>query len=127
VDRGYAKLVRLEDASKRAGGEAATFTPDQYNSAVKSGDSSVRNRNYLSGDALNSEIAASGLHLRDMVSNSGTVDRYAPLALAGGIGWAEPKALLGIAGYGALNAPGVRNLTTGIMAPRGPGAKAAAD
>jgi hypothetical protein len=127
VDRGYAKLVRLEDASKRAGGEAATFTPDQYNSAVKSGDSSVRNRNYLAGDALNSDVAASGLHLRDMVSNSGTVDRYAPLALAGGLGWAEPKSLLAIGGYGALNAPGIRNLTTGMFAPRGGRMKTTAD
>jgi hypothetical protein len=127
VDRGYAKLVRLEDASKRAGGEAATFTPDQYNSAVKSGDSTVRNRNYLAGDALNSDIAASGLHLRDMVSNSGTVDRYAPLALAGGLGWAEPKSLLAIGGYGLLNAPGIRNLTTSLLAPRGPMSREVAD
>jgi hypothetical protein len=86
----------------------------------------VRNRNYLAGDALNSELAASGLHLKDMVSNSGTVDRYAPLAMAG-IGFAQPKALLGVGAYGLLNAPGVRNLTTGIMAPRGPKAKAAAE
>lgn len=118
ADRGYAKLVRIEDASKRSGGEAATFSPQQYESAVKSTAGGIRSRGYLAGDALNSDIAKSGLHLVDQVSNSGSIDRLLPFAIAAG-SYASPKAAAGLSLYGLLNAPGVRNLTTGLLAPRG--------
>jgi hypothetical protein len=118
ADRGYAKLVRIEDASKRAGGDAATFSPAQYNAAVRDTSGGIRKRSYLAGDALNTDIASAGLNLQDVVSNSGTVDRLVPAATLLGAGYAAPKSLLGLGILGALNAPGVRNWTTGILAPR---------
>jgi hypothetical protein len=118
ADKGYAKLVRLETASRSAAGEPAEFSPSQYNSAVRTASGGVRNREYLRGDALNTEIAALGTRLGDKVSNSGTVDRYAPLAIASGMGYVEPMSAAALGGYGLLNAPGIRGITTGLMAPR---------
>lgn len=126
ADRGYAKLVRLEEASRKAG-DPAEFSPTQYNTAVKTTSGGVRNRGYLRGDALNTEIAAAGTRLGDKVSNSGTVDRYAPLAIASGIGGYYPPAAAGLGIYGLLNAPGVRQVVTGLMAPRGGKAKVLGD
>jgi hypothetical protein len=127
ADRGYAKLVRLEDASKRAGGEAATFSPAQYNAAVKDTSGGVRKRSYLAGNALNTDIASAGLHLQDVVSNSGTIDRLLPATALMGTGFMSPKAAAVMGAYGLLNAPGIRGITTGIMAPRGGKAKTLAD
>jgi hypothetical protein len=128
ADKGYAKLVRIETASRSAAGEPAEFSPSQYNSAVRTASGGVRNREYLRGDALNTDIAALGTRLGDKVSNSGTVDRYAPLAIASGMGYVEPMSAAALGGYGLLNAPGIRGITTGLMAPRtNPFLKAAGD
>lgn len=127
VDRGYAKLVRVEDASQRAGGDAATFTPKQYEAAVKKTSGGIRSRGYLAGDALNSDIAEAGLGLADRVSNSGTVDRLIPATMLGGIGALSPKAGAVMSLYSLINAPGVRNLTTELLAPRGGKARTIAD
>jgi hypothetical protein len=118
ADKGYAKLVRIENASRSAAGEPAEFSPSQYNNAVRTSSGGVRNREYLRGEALNTDIAALGTRLGDKVSNSGTVDRYAPLAIASGMGYMEPMSAAGLGGYGLLNAPGIRNVTTELMAPR---------
>lgn len=117
ADRGYAKLVRIEEASRKPGGEPAEFSPSQYNTAVRQASGGVRNRAYLRGDALNTDIAALGTRLGDKVSNSGTVDRLLPVA-ALGAGYVEPMSAAALGGYGLINAPGIRNLTTGLMAPR---------
>jgi hypothetical protein len=127
ADRGYAKLVQLETASKAAGGDAATFTPAQFNSAVKNTSLGVRKRGYLAGNALNSDLAEAGLNLSDVVSNSGTFDRYAPAAALMAGSFIQPKAAIGLGALGVLNAPGVRNLTTALMAPRGGQARTLAD
>jgi len=127
ADRGYAKLVRIEAASRKAGGDAATFNPVQYNSAVKETSGGIRNRGYLAGNALNSDIAAKGLSLQDVVSSSGTFDRYAPAAAMMAGSFFSPKAAVGLGTYAALNAPGIRGLTTGLLAPRGIRARTLAD
>jgi hypothetical protein len=118
ADRGYAKLVRLEEASRKPGGEPAEFSPSQYNTAVKSASGGTRNRSYLRGDALNADIAALGTRLGDKVSNSGTVDRLLAGMAVGGAGYVEPTTATVLGGLGAINAPGIRNVTTGLMAPR---------
>lgn len=120
ADAGYAKLVRIEEASKRAGSDAGEFTPTQFQRAVQKGDSSVRSKAYLRGDALMQEYADQGMTLVDKLPNSGTSDR---LIVTGGAGAASSfftplGAFLGA--LGIANAPGVRKLTTGAMAPAGP-------
>jgi hypothetical protein len=118
ADSGYAKLVRIEEASRKAGGEPAEFSPSQYNTAVKSASGGVRNREYLRGAALNADIAALGTRLGDKVSNSGTVDRLAAGGAAYGLGAVNPYAASFLGALGTLNAPGVRNVVTELMAPR---------
>jgi hypothetical protein len=126
ADRGYAKLVRIEEASRKAG-EPAEFSPTQYNTAVKTMSGGVRNRAYLRGDALNTDIAAIGTRLGDKVSNSGSFDRYAvPLAMTAA-SYLNPKAALALGSLGLVNAPGIRGITTGLMAPRGIKARTLAD
>lgn len=119
ADRGYAKLVRIEDAAKRRGGDAGTFSPTQYDAAVQNTAGGVRSRGYLSGEALNADIATLGKRLGDDLADSGSPERaFAGLTAAGGLGAINPKTLLPLGAYGLLNAPGVRNVTTGLMAPR---------
>lgn len=117
ADAAYSRLVRIEDASRKAG-EPAEFSPSQYNTAVKTASGGVRNRAYLRGDALNTDIAALGTRLGDKVSNSGTVDRLAAGGMAYGVGALNPYAAGVMGGLGAVNAPGVRNVVTELMAPR---------
>jgi hypothetical protein len=117
ADAAHARIVRLEDASRRAG-EPAEFSPTQYNTAVKNMSGGVRNRNYLRGDALNTDLAAIGTRLGDKVSNSGSIDRLLATMAVGGAGYVNPTAAAGLGALGALNAPGVRNAVTELMAPR---------
>jgi len=117
ADAAHAKIVRLEEASRKAG-EPAEFSPTQYNTAVKTASGGVRNRNYLRGDALNTELAALGTRLGDKVSNSGSIDRLLATMAVGGAGYVNPTAAGVLGGLGALNAPGIRNGVTELMAPR---------
>lgn len=117
ADAAHARIVRLEDASRRAG-EPAEFSPTQYNTAVKNMSGGVRNRNYLRGDALNTDLAAIGTRLGDKVSNSGSIDRLLATMAVGGAGYVNPTAAAGLGALGALNAPGARNVVTELMAPR---------
>jgi hypothetical protein len=118
ADKGYTTLVQIETASKAAGGDSAELTPKGFENAVKNTNSSVRKRGYLAGNAPNTDLAEAGLRLEDKVSNSGSVDRLLPAAAIMGTGIFSPKlgALLG--GYSLLNAPGMRNILTEILAPR---------
>lgn len=117
ADAAHAKIVRIEEASRKAG-EPAEFSPTQYNTAVKTSSGGVRNRNYLRGDALNTDLAALGTRLGDKVSNSGTVDRLAAGGALFGLGAIHPGVAAAFGGLGAINAPGIRNVTTELMAPR---------
>lgn len=124
ADRGYAKLVRIELASKAAGGgDIGDFTPSQLNRAVQQATGGVRSRAYLRGDALMSDYAQAGLSLSDKLPNSGTVDRALLSTAAtgglGGLGYITPvgAALTGAAG--SLYAPGVRDVVGAALAPRG--------
>lgn len=118
VDRGYSQLVQIENASKLAGGEAATFSPSQFERAVKGGENSVRKRGYLAGKSQNSDLAALGLRLGDQVPNSASFDRLAWAGGVGALGSLEPQTFSILGALGAVNAPGVRNITTGALAPR---------
>lgn len=117
ADAGYAKLVRIEDAARRAGGEAGTFSPNQFDRAVQNTAGGVRSKSYLRGDALMQDFAQQGKNLSDTVPNSGTADRLAVTRL----GLAALTAPIGVA-----YAPGVRKAMSAAMAPAGPGRTAIA-
>lgn len=111
ADAGYAKMVLIEKAAERRGGDAGTFTPKQFDAAVQKGSNTVRSRAYLRGDALMQEYADKASGLSDTVPDSGTAERLNMTTLG-------LSALM--APIGALYAPGVRKATSGALAPAGP-------
>ncbi len=119
ADAMYARGVLIDKASNYAGGEPGRMSPSQYLRAVKNETGGVRGRQFNAGNALNQDLATSFAQLGDAVPNSGTFDRLAMAGGAGGLGLIEPNTAMALGGLGLLNLPGVRNLTTGVMAPRG--------
>lgn len=127
ADRGYAKFVRIEDASKRggAGKDAGSFSPTDFAAAVKNAETRVRSKAYSQGAALMQDYAEQGLNLADRVPNSGSPERLmAAGGLAGGAYMVEPGTASLLGALTLAYAPGVRKATTAAMAPRGPKAKA---
>lgn len=115
ADEGYAQFVRAENAAKMRGGDTGKFSASQFDSAVQRGDSSVRSKAYLRGDALGQDMAEAGKGiLRDQVPNSGTFDRMAMgaagLGALGGASYLDPtgSAPYVAGGLAALYLPGVR-------------------
>lgn len=111
ADAGYAKFVRVEDAARRRGGEAGTFTPNQLDAAVQNTSGGVRSKEYLRGEALMQDYASQGKALSDRLPNSGTIDRLTATRLGLGL------LLSPVAG---AYAPGVRKVVGKAMAPAGP-------
>ncbi len=118
ADAAHARIVRIENASRTGAGEPAEFSPRQYATATKTSSGGVRNRNYLRGDALNAELATLGNRLGDKVSNSGSIDRLLAGGALYGLNSVSPASAGVLAGLTGLNAPGVRNAVTELMAPR---------
>lgn len=129
ADAGYAKFVRIEEAARRRGGDAGTFSPAQFDSAVQNTSGGVRSKAYLRGDALMQDYANAGRGLDDKLPNSGTADRvmagYAVGApAAGGAIFLSPQVAAVLGAIGTAYAPGVRKVVKGAMAPGGPKSKA---
>lgn len=128
ADAGYAKLVRIEDAASRAGGDAGTFTPNQFDKAVQKQEGGVRSKAYLRGDALMQDYADQGRNLMDRVPNSGTPERTMIAAgLAGGATYVNPVFGSFLALIGSAYAPGVRKGMQAALKPAGPTRRAIAD
>jgi hypothetical protein len=126
ADAGYAKLVRIEGAAARAGGDAGTFTPTGFDREVQKQAGTVRSKSFLRGDALMQDYAQQGKSLVDTVPNSGTVDRgIAAAGLAGSIAL-SPKAALLFGGLLGAYAPGTRKVMQSALSPAGPKRKAIA-
>lgn len=128
ADAGYAKMVIIEDAARRRGGDDGTFSPTQLNAAAQNMSGGVRSRRFLRGEAPMQDYAQAGSGLVDRMPNSGTSDRA---MIAGGIGaggaaYLAPETLTILGAIGAAYAPGVRRVTKGALAPGGPRAKAIA-
>lgn len=126
ADAGYAKLVRIEGAAARAGGEAGTFTPNQFNAEVQKQSGTIRSKSFLRGEALMQDYAQQGKALSDTVPNSGTVDRAlaAGAVVGGSLLSAKAAALFG--GLLGVYAPGTRKVMQKALSPAGPRRKAIA-
>lgn len=123
TDSGYAKLVRIEEAARRLGGEAGRFTPAQFDSAVQraSGGQAARSKAYLRGDALMQDYGTAGRSLMDTLPNSGTADRVMLGQAIGGTGLGALSSVtpIGAATIAGTTLPyGLHKLTGGLMAPR---------
>lgn len=124
ADAGYAKLVRIEDAARRAGGDAGTFTPAQFDRSVQKMSGGTRSKAYLRGDALMQDYAEQGKNLVDRIPNSGSIDRgLAATTIAGGATYLSPAIGAFLATVGAAYSPLARKALKGAIAPRGPKSK----
>jgi hypothetical protein len=123
ADRGYAKFVRIEDASRRVGGDAGTFSPKAFDRSVQNNGGGVRSRNYLRGGALMQDLADSAKGLDDTLPTSGTAERLLTSRAAvgaGGLATGAGPALMahpGALAPFALYAPGVDTLVKRAIAP----------
>lgn len=114
ADTGWANLVRVEGASKAAVNNEGVFTPAQLNRAIRTADTSVRDRSTSRGQALMQDLGNAGQSvLANRVPNSGTTDR-ALLAMA-----ATAPLSLPAAGAGAmLYTKPVQNFLRHLIATR---------
>lgn len=122
ADEGYAKFVRIEGASARAGGGPGEFTPAQLRAEVQRQSGTKRSREYLRGDALMQELADAGVDvLPENIPDSGTPERLLMNAgvLGGGL-VTNPSALAAYAGLGVPYAPGVRDVAVNALIGRRP-------
>lgn len=119
-DEGWANLVRLEDASKAATGNAngkapGVFTGQQLRTAARQGDTSVRDRATARGDALLQDHAEDMIQtLPSSVGDSGTAGRTALAALlaGGATHLASPAAVAAGAAIPAIySQPGISLIT----------------
>lgn len=104
ADKGYANLVRIEQAAKSAKNNNGVFTPGQLNSAAQITDKSVRRRAVSRGTALMQDLSTAGQNvLGNKVPNSGTAERLFYGAGTLGASLANPMVipglLTGAAGY----------------------------
>jgi hypothetical protein len=124
ADRGYAKLVRIQDAARRVGGDAGTFTPRGFDRSVQNSSGGVRSGPYLRGNALMQDYADAGRGLTDTLPNSGSAERLLTgqaVAGTGGFALGAPAAIAAHPGSlapFALYAPGVNRAVTRLIAPR---------
>jgi hypothetical protein len=124
ADRGYAKLVRIEQAAAARGGEPGRFSPKQFDRAVQQTSGKVRSKAYLRGDALMQDYADAGRGLSDTLPNSGSAERLmtGQAVGAGGLGGLGSLIGMGTIAKGAPllapYVPGVNHTLTRLIAPR---------
>lgn len=119
IDRGYANLVRVENAAGRTGATGGVFTPAQLQGAVRAADNSVRKRSVARGRAMMQDLSSAGKEvLPSSVADSGTATRGLLAYLAGGgaAHFVDPAAGAGMLGIlGAYTKPG-QKIATGLLA-----------
>lgn len=128
-DEGWANLVRLEDASKAATGNASgrapgVFSGQQLRTAARAGDHSVRDRATARGDALMQNYAEDMIQvLPSSVADSGSAGRMVLPLLAGGAATISPPVAAGLAAIPAIYNRPVLSLLNNVFARNpGPGA-----
>lgn len=130
-DNGWANLVRLEDASKAATGNASgkapgVFTGQQLRTAARAGDNSVRDRATARGDARMQQYAEDMIQvLPSSVGDSGSAGRMVLPLLAGGAATISAPAAAALAAIPAIYSRPVLTALNTIYA-RNPGAGATA-
>lgn len=113
----WARFTRLQRAAGAVGNDMGDFTPQQFSSAVKAMDNSVRKGAYARGDALMQELSDAGRSvLANKFPNSGTPGRIgAALLLGGGLSQVSPGALMG-AGLASIPYTALGRRAVGLLA-----------
>lgn len=128
ADAGWARLVRVEGASKLAQNSSGVFTPGQLQSAVRASDSSARDRATARGTALMQDLSRAGQNvLGNKVPDSGTAGRVALGTVAAGSSLLDPTFLAAMLTGGAMYTGPGRGLLSGAVSARPQSAQAIAD
>lgn len=123
ADTAFAKLVRIDNASKAAKGTEGVFTPGQLISGSMQADRSARKNATAQGTALMQDFATRGQRvLGNKVPDSGTAGRgLVPALLALGGAGAAPAPVLGSMAAGALlYTPQGQRLAAALLSKRPP-------
>lgn len=117
ADRGYVMSVLIENAGRKPGGEIGEFSGKQLESAIL-GNSGLRSRQALRGEAPLQDYAAAGARLGQSVPDSGTPERLAALGGAGALAhFIDPMMLSPWAANTLMNLPGGRQALNALIAP----------
>lgn len=119
ADGAFARLVRIEDAAKRAGNQSGQFTPGQLNQAVRSADRSARGNQFARGQALMQDLSDAGQSvLGNRVPDSGTAGRLALGGLGLSAGALHPGIPAAMVGGAAMYTRPMQNLLRGAVTAR---------
>lgn len=114
INKGWANLVRVENAAGRAGSAEGVFSPEALRSAVRATDKSTRKRAFARGTALMQDLAESGVDvLGKKVPDSGTPFRSLMASGPVGLGLGAAASPLGL----LYTQPG-RQIATAVLARR---------
>lgn len=128
ADAGYSKLVVIENAARRRGGQPGEFNGTSLDAAVQQTNKSRRSRAYLRGEATMQDYATAAKQLGDEVPDSGTPERLMTMGAVGGLGAINPMLAAPYAANTLLNVPGIRQGVGRMMAPsQSPSAQALAE
>lgn len=128
ADAAFARLVRVEDAAKRASNQEGVFTPGQFGMSVRSADRSARGNQVARGRALMQPLAQAGQTvLGNTVPDSGTAGRLMLGAGALGAGAVHPGIPSALIGGAAMYTPPMQALMRAGVTLRPQSAPALAD
>jgi hypothetical protein len=126
INKGWANLVRVENAANRAINNDGVFSPGQLGMSVRATDQSARKRAAARGTALMSDLAGAGNMLGSRVPNSGSIDRLMLGAGAIGAGVYSPTIPLALGAGAAAYTPQVQSLLRYLSTARPQSAQAVA-
>jgi hypothetical protein len=117
----------VQAAAGRVGAEDGSFTPAQFQSAVRALDKSKDKGAFARGSALGQDLGDAGKSiLGGKVPNSGTADRSANMGMLA-VGLANPSLLLAPFGGAALYNPLIQRALVAAAASRPAAAQPAAE
>ena len=119
ANQGWANLVRIEGAGKASALQDGVFTPGKLMSAVRSADTSVRDRATARGAALMQDLAGAGQRvLGNTYPDSGTAGRLANIGVGAGLVTAPVATSSAIAGGALMYSPLMQDLLRNAVASR---------
>lgn len=129
INRGYAGLVRIENAANRGGTEGAgRYTPRGLLNAERR-EGGLRGRDFAAGHGLMTDYAESGLRLGRTLPDSGTAERLMTAGSGAGTGGAlyglghfvSPWTAAPWVANTAATMPGIKQAINAVLAPNRPG------
>jgi hypothetical protein len=119
VNTGYSNFKRVQNAATKLGADDGSFTPAQFQNAVRAMDKSKDKAAFAKGNALGQDLGDAGKSvLSGKVPNSGTAERvmYGTGALASGA--LNPAIPAGLLGGAALYTQPMQKVLTSLVAKR---------